>query len=96
MQTLLVGSLLLATAGLGVAVWGSMAEGERMLVSGQRRDTVSVSVAPGETSRFDNDFDRQVSGSDNRLTYLLYVGESPEDPAIENSYRDVYVWVGGS
>lgn len=158
LQTLLVGSLVLATAGLGVAVWDPMhgqgeqfteffvqaedpetgefaasgytagaagddtprlsvgitnhegqpmnytvvavlqrfstTDGERVLVSERTLDTVSVPVAPGATGRFDHDVDRQVSGSDNRLAYLLYVGEPPADPTLENSYRDVYVWLG--
>lgn len=158
LQVLLVGSLVLATAGLGVAVWHPMhdqgeefteffvraedpdtgelaasgytagatgdagprlsigitnhegqpmeytvvavrqrfstTDGERVLVSEQTLDTVSVSVAPGETGRFDHDVDRQGSGSNTRLTYLLYVGEPPADPTLANSYRDVYVWLG--
>lgn len=158
LQVLLAGSLLLATAGLGVAVWhptddnpeefteffiksedpesgqigaagynseGSgdaqfylgitnqegerteytvvtvlqrftTSDGQRVLVSEQRLDTTSVTVAPGETNQFRHEFQSDVSRTNNRLTYLLYIGDPPNNPTVDNSYRDVYVWVDDS
>lgn len=157
-QVLLAGSLLLATAGLGAAVWHptddqseefteffvesedpelgelgaagyvpnesgtarlhlgitnhegerttytvvtvlqrfTTSDGRRVLVSQQRLNTTSVTVAPGETSRFRHEFDGDVSGTNNRLTYLLYAGEPPSDPSTDDSYRDIHVWVDDS
>jgi uncharacterized membrane protein len=28
-----------------------------------------------------------------RLAYLLYKGEAPPEPTVENAYREVHLWV---
>lgn len=67
-------------------------EGEE-LVSESRIATETVTVPAGETQRFTHDVTREFTGHQ-RLVYLLYVGEPPQRPTIDNSYRHVHVWVG--
>ena len=54
----------------------------------------SVSVAPGETKRYRHTVNREVPDGEYRLTYLLYVGDAPENPTVRNSYRQVHIWLG--
>ncbi|SFK64970.1 Uncharacterized membrane protein [Halogranum rubrum] len=35
----------------------------------------------------------QLTGERLRLTYLLYKGDAPADPTVNNSYREVHLWV---
>lgn len=70
-------------------------EGDRRaMVSESEIDRVSVELAPGETRRFQHDVTRDVSGEHVRLTYLLYVGEPPADPDVDNGYRHIHLWIG--
>ena len=69
-------------------------------------ESVSVSVRDEETvARFDPELDHgetwtrrhevtpTLTGENLRLTYLLYAGDPPKDPAVENAYREVHLWV---
>lgn len=46
-------------------------------------------VPSGETYRFEHAVRPRLTGTDLRLVYLLYRGEPPDDPAIDNAYRSV-------
>jgi uncharacterized membrane protein len=51
-------------------------------------------VPAGETTRISHTVSSApLTGEELRLSYLLYIGEPPEDPSTENAYREVHVWV---
>lgn len=35
----------------------------------------------------------ELRGEDHRLTFLLYEGDPPADPSVENAYRHLHVWI---
>jgi uncharacterized membrane protein len=37
-----------------------------------------------------------IVGEDMRLTFLLYQGDPPADPAVDNAYRELQLWVNVS
>ncbi|MXR52978.1 DUF1616 domain-containing protein [Halovenus sp. WSH3] len=61
----------------------------------ERVDSFRVSVENGETVREQRSLDPEMSGTNLRLTYLLYVGSPPDEqtPATETAYRSVHLWV---
>ncbi|WP_224332691.1 DUF1616 domain-containing protein [Haloprofundus halobius] len=61
----------------------------------QRVGTYERTVGAGETWRISNRIvaDESVVGDRVRLTYLLYRGEPPREPTVENAYRTVHIWV---
>lgn len=50
-------------------------------------------LGANETVRFPSEVPQNVSGERVRLAYLLYAGEPPENPTVENAYREVHVWL---
>jgi uncharacterized membrane protein len=56
-------------------------------------DTYRKQVQPGERWQQRDDVTPALSGEDVRLTYLLYRGERPEHPTVENAYRELHVWM---
>ena len=50
-------------------------------------------IADNETWHYDHDIQPTMSGDDLRVQYLLYRGEPPAEPTLENSYRDVHLWI---
>ncbi|KAB1185155.1 MULTISPECIES: DUF1616 domain-containing protein [Haloferax] len=54
---------------------------------------VSQEVAPGETWAANPELTPEMTGSDLRLTYLLYKGDAPANPDTESAYRSTYIWV---
>ena len=67
---------------------------ERTIVSRSRIDRFSASVPTGETEQFRYTVEREISNEGYRLTFLLYAGELPDDPTVDNAYRQVHIWVG--
>lgn len=63
------------------------------LVSESRIATEMITVPDGETRRFTHDLTREFT-EQQRLVYLLYVGEPPQRPTVDNSYRHVHIWIG--
>jgi uncharacterized membrane protein len=72
-------------------------------------DPVSVSVLEAETiAEFEPELGHNESwtrrhnvtptltGENLRLTYLLYRGSAPEDPGVDNAYRETHLWVNVS
>ena len=49
-------------------------------------------VLPGMTWRARHDLRIPTAGEDQRVIYLLYRGEAPAEPTLENAYRHVYFW----
>ncbi|WP_434530812.1 DUF1616 domain-containing protein [Haloarcula sp. NS06] len=67
--------------------------GTEILVSETELQRVSSTVRNGETVQINISVTPKASGSNYRLTYLLYVGEPPSDPTVNNVYREVHLWV---
>ena len=59
----------------------------------RRLTTFDPTVGPGETWTTRHRPDPSATGSDLRLTYLLYRGDPPATPTRENAYREVHFWV---
>ncbi|QKY20485.1 DUF1616 domain-containing protein [Halolamina sp. CBA1230] len=53
-------------------------------------------VAHNGTWHLQHNVTPTMTGEQLRLTYLLYKGEAPEDPTVENAYRELHLWVNVS
>lgn len=53
----------------------------------------SETLAAGESLERPLQVAPTLTGEDLRLTYLLYTGDAPADPTVEDAYRHVYVWL---
>ncbi|PSP55931.1 hypothetical protein BRC82_03390 [Halobacteriales archaeon QS_1_67_19] len=58
--------------------------------------TFTPIVEDGETWRTRHEVTPTMTGEDLRLVYLVYEGEPPDDPTVENAHRHVHVWVNVS
>jgi len=56
----------------------------------------SLTIGSNETWRQLYNVTPSMTGDPLRLTYLLYRGEPPANPTIENSYRELHLWVNVS
>ena len=52
-----------------------------------------VTLAHNETWHHSHEIEPTFAGEDLRVQYLLYVDEAPDEPTLENSYRDVHLWI---
>jgi uncharacterized membrane protein len=59
----------------------------------RRIETFEPTLEPGETWTTRHRPDPSATGTDLRLTYLLYRGDPPSTPTRGNAYRDVHLWV---
>jgi uncharacterized membrane protein len=50
-------------------------------------------VAHNETWHLQHNVTPRMTGERLRLVYLLYQGEPPAEPTVENSYRELHLWV---
>lgn len=66
------------------------------VVEERELDRLSPSVADGETWRRNYLVEPPFAGEDLRLAFLLYRGAPPENPTVENAYRNVQLWVSVS
>ncbi|WP_255149582.1 DUF1616 domain-containing protein [Halorarius halobius] len=67
--------------------------GEPTVVRQQELDRAQATVAAGETWQVRHDLTPRTTGTDLRLTYLLFVGDAPANPSVENAHRHLYLWV---
>ncbi|WP_158217307.1 DUF1616 domain-containing protein [Halorubrum sp. Ib24] len=58
------------------------------------RDQFEQTVDPGSAWEQDHRVTSDMSGERLRLAYLIYKGESPAEPTLSNSYRNLTLWVG--
>jgi len=58
-----------------------------------RLDSFRNEVAAEETWRQEHTVAPPLRGERLRLTYLLYYGAAPELPTVQNSYRELHVWL---
>lgn len=56
-------------------------------------DRLETTLEGGESVETEHTVVPERSGENLRLTYLLYIGDPPENPSEENAYRSTYVWV---
>lgn len=66
--------------------------GDRLVTETQVR-TFSADLNDGERERIPHSIRPTVDDGSYRLTYLLYVGQPPSDPSIDNAYREVHLWI---
>lgn len=68
-------------------------DGSETLVAELELQTFERTIENGETVELNVSVAPPAVGQDYRLTYLLYTGQSPSDPSIDNAYREVHLWV---
>lgn len=66
---------------------------QRTVTSARELDRFAVTVDPNETARQPHQVTPVTVGTDHRLTYLLYRGDPPAEPTVDNAYRTVYHWI---
>lgn len=62
-------------------------------LEGQELDRFSTTVDAGETQRIEHSVTPQTSGDRLKLSFLLYRGNVPDEPAPENAYREAKLWI---
>jgi len=62
-------------------------------IENARLDTYSETISPGETWQERHTVTPVLEGERLRLTYLLYQGGVPEQPTVDNAYRETHIWV---
>jgi uncharacterized membrane protein len=63
-------------------------------VTGRRTvGTFSRQVEENETVHIKHDLQPRATGSNLRVTYLLYKGDPPENPTRDNAYRSTRLWI---
>lgn len=63
------------------------------VVSRSELDRFSLDTDPGTRTRVRHEFQVPRVGEDQRVAYLLYRGNAPDDPTLESAYRETYLWV---
>lgn len=63
------------------------------VIENARLDTYSETTAPGETWQQRHTVTPVLEGERLRLTYLLYRGGVPEQPTVDNAYRETHIWI---
>lgn len=53
-------------------------------------------VAANETWQLNHTISPEMTGDRLRLTYLLYKGDVPANPTVENAYRETHLWINVS
>jgi len=67
-------------------------EGEsKSVLEAERLDSYRVTLAPNETDRQERVLTPTLIGDRLRIVFLLYRGESPADPRVDNAYRWVHL-----
>lgn len=57
-------------------------------------DQFDQTLAPGQMWEQEHRVTSEMSGERVRLTYLVYKGDVPSEPTLDNSYRNLTLWVG--
>lgn len=58
----------------------------------RRISSFSTDLGHNETVRIPYDFDIEGAGTGCRVTFLLYRGDVPASPTVENAYRELHLW----
>jgi len=67
------------------------ADGSTTVVEEERLDSYSVTLAANETARQERVLTPTLTGDRLRMVLLLYRGDSPTDPRVDNAYRWVHL-----
>lgn len=67
--------------------------GSATVLETRELDRISATVAHNETWRQEVTIAPTMEGDDLRLAFLLYQGEPPSDPGVDNAYRSVHIWI---
>ena len=67
------------------------ADGSTTVVEEERLDSYSVTLAANETARQERVLTPTLTGDRLRMVFLLYRGDSPTDPRVDNAYRWVHL-----
>ena len=62
----------------------------------ERLNTFQTTLSHNETWHQNHTVEPTLVGERLRLTYLLYKGEAPSQPTVENAYRETHLWVNVS
>lgn len=62
----------------------------------ERLNTFQTTLSHNETWQRNHTVEPTIVGERLRLAYLLYKGEAPSQPTVENAYREVHLWVNVS
>lgn len=68
--------------------WG---DGSVEVLDQQQLDRRQLKLGPGESKRIRHSVAPEIEGRGLRLVYLLYEGNPPEDPTVENADQSVYL-----
>lgn len=68
-------------------------EGASSVQREQTLDRFTRTLQSGESWDQTHEFSPDMTGEQLRLTYLLYAGDPPAEPSVENAYRQVHIWV---
>ena len=69
---------------------------EAQVVEQRRLTTMSATLDDGQTWTARHTVTPNMVGDRLRLTYLVYRGEPPANPTVENAYRKSYIWINVS
>lgn len=58
-----------------------------------RLHTFTTTLADNETEQITHSIGPSSTGQNYRLNYLLYIGEPPSSPTLDNAYREVHLWI---
>ncbi len=59
----------------------------------QQLDRFEATLSHNETLHHEHELEPTMTGEDLRVEYLLYRGDPPANPAAENAYRTLHLWV---
>ena len=59
-------------------------------------DRFSRTIPANESANWTHDVTPTLTGERLRLTYLLYRGSPPDNPTVENAYRETHLWINVS
>lgn len=63
------------------------------VVNRERVDTLEATVENGETWQTEHDLFSTMTGTDLRVTYLLYIDDPPADPSTDTADQSLHLWV---
>ena len=71
-------------------------DGETRVVERQRVETMTATLKNGQKWTARHTVSPNMLGDELRLTYLVYKGEPPANPTVENAYRKSFIWISVS
>jgi len=64
-----------------------------LVIEQQQLEPIRTELADGESTYERHTFAPELTGTNLRLSYLLYVGDPPEQPTAETAYRQTHIWI---